>query len=75
MPINKKRVSAAILEQVITYLIVLFAFVAIALFFSSFNPAVNPANLAILLMLIVVILCILAQTVLMIRIYAKRLKS
>ncbi|MCB9361954.1 hypothetical protein H6504_00830 [Candidatus Woesearchaeota archaeon] len=66
----KRRVESLVLEQVIIYLLIIFAFASIALLGSAaVNPAINFANLAIIEMLIIIIMAVLAQTIIMIRIY------
>ncbi len=67
--IFKKRVESYLLEQVIIYFMIIFGFAAISFYVTSIGKDVNFMNLAIIEMMFIIILALLAQTVLMIRIY------
>jgi hypothetical protein len=68
-----KRVQSHILEKVIGILMVLFAIAAVWIFFSAIGPNLLDGQLAIIEILLIVILAILAQTVILIRIYEQNL--
>lgn len=69
--INKKRVKSHVLEKVIGVLMVLFGAAAIYIFINAkFGPGVvNPENVAIIEILLILVLAILSQTLVLIKIY------
>jgi hypothetical protein len=66
----KKRVKSHILEKVISFIMMLFGIAAIWIFASA-SGSMNPTDLAIIEILLIIVLAILAQTVILIRIYEK----
>lgn len=58
-----------ILEQIIVYLMVIFGLFSIFLYWQSLRTDANFSNVAIFEILFIVILAILAQTIIMIRIW------
>ena len=70
---NKQRVQSHILERVIGTLMVLFGIAAVWIFFKALGDNLVTSELAIIEILLIVVLAILAQTVIMIRIYEQHL--
>jgi hypothetical protein len=64
-----KKVESHVLEKIITILMVIFGFVAVFIFASAFRSGMDKAELAIIEILLIIVLGILAQTVILIRIY------
>jgi hypothetical protein len=71
--IKAKRVQTHILEKVIGSLMVVFGIAAVWIFFSAIGQELVDGQMAIIEILLIVILAILAQTVIMIRIYEQNL--
>ncbi len=69
----KTRVQTHILEKVIGTLMVVFGIAAVWIFFSALGQDLLDGQLAIIEILLIVILAILAQTVILIRIYEQNL--
>ena len=70
----KGRVQTHILEKVIGTLMVIFGIAAVWIFFSALGQNLLDGQLAIIEILLIVILAILAQTVILIRIYEQNLE-
>ena len=71
---NRKRVETHILERVIGILMVVFGVAAVWIFFSALGQGLVSSDLAIIEILLIVVLAVLAQTVIMIRIYEQKLQ-
>lgn len=71
----KGRVQTHILEKVIGTLMVIFGIAAVWIFFSALGQDLLDGQLAIIEILLIVILAILAQTVILIRIYEQNLDT
>ena len=69
-----KRVQTHILEKVVGTLMVLFGIAAVYIFFSAMQQHLVTSEIAIIEILLIVVLAILAQTVILIRIYELNLK-
>ena len=69
-----KRIQTHILEKVIGTLMVIFGIAAVWIFFSALGENMVDGNMAIIEILVIVILAILAQTVILIRIYEQNLE-
>jgi hypothetical protein len=67
----KKRVKSHILEKVISFIMMLFGIAAIWIFAVAAKGGINSVDLAIIEILLIIVLAILAQTVILIRIYEK----
>lgn len=67
----KKRVQPHILEKTIGTLMILLGAVALYLFFTTLRTAELATEVAIIQILIIIVLAILAQTIVLIRIYEK----
>jgi small-conductance mechanosensitive channel len=65
----KNRVKSHVLEKVIGVLMGLFGFAALAIFFMSLHEEQLRAETAMMEILLIIVLAILAQTVVLIRIY------
>ena len=63
------RVKSHILEKVISVIMIIFGLAAVWIFASSFSKDMAAGELAIIEMLLIIVLGILAQTVILIRIY------
>ncbi len=68
-----KRIQTHILEKVIGTLMVIFGIAAVWIFFSALGQDLVNGQMAIIEILLIVILAILAQTVIMIRVYEQNL--
>ncbi len=68
-----KRVQTHVLERVVGILMVLFGIAAVWIFFSALGQGLVSSELAIIEILLIVVLAILAQTVILIRIYEQNL--
>lgn len=68
-----KRIQTHVLEKVIGTLMVIFGIAAVWIFFSAIGQDMLDGQMAIIEILLIVILAILAQTVIMIRIYEQNL--
>ncbi len=66
-----KRMHPHVLEKIISTIMVIFGIAAIWIFASSYSRGVNRGELAIIEILLIIVLGILAQTVVLIRIYEK----
>jgi hypothetical protein len=66
------RIKSHILEKVISVIMILFGIAAVWIFASSYNSGIDPGQLAIIEILLIIVLGILAQTVILIRIYDRR---
>ncbi|MCB9362298.1 hypothetical protein H6504_02585 [Candidatus Woesearchaeota archaeon] len=67
------RVKSHVLEKIISAMMIVFGISAIVIFGVNFgSPNVNPGELAIIEILLIIVLAILAQTVILIRIYDKQ---
>ena len=64
-----KRVKSHVLEWIIGVLMVLFGIAAVWLFFGALGHGPITGDIAIILILLIIVLAILAQTVILIRIY------
>ena len=69
-----KRIQTHILEKVIGTLMVIFGIAAVWIFFSAIGQNLVDGQMAIIEILLIVILAILAQTVILIRIYEQNLE-
>ncbi len=69
-----KRVKSHVLEKIIGVLMVIFGVAAVWIFFSALGNGIVSSDLAIIEILLIVVLAILAQTVILIRIYEQNLK-
>jgi hypothetical protein len=68
--IMAKRIESHVLERIITGLMIVFGAVAIFIFVTAFkNPDIAASEIAIIEILLIIVLGILAQTVILIRIY------
>lgn len=67
-----KRIQTHVLEKVIGTLMVIFGIAAVWIFFSAIGNTLD-GQLAIIEILLIVILAILAQTVILIRIYEQNI--
>lgn len=70
---NKKRVKSHVLEKVIGSLMVIFGVAAVWIFFTAVRQDLLSSDLAIIEILLIVVLAILAQTVILIRVYEQGL--
>ena len=68
------RVHSHILERVISVLMMLFGLAAVAIFAMGWSQGYSPGELAIIEILLIIVLSILAQTVILIRIYERQEK-
>ena len=68
-----KRIQTHILEKVIGTLMVIFGIAAVWIFFTAVGQKLLDGQMAIIEILLIVILAILAQTVILIRIYEQNL--
>ncbi|MBW2982668.1 hypothetical protein KY327_00015 [Candidatus Woesearchaeota archaeon] len=68
-----KRIQTHILEKVIGTLMVIFGIAAVWIFFSALGQDLVNGQMAIIEILLIIILAILAQTVIMIRVYEQNL--
>lgn len=68
-----KRIQTHVLEKVIGVLMIIFGIVAVWIFFSAVGQDLLDGQMAIIEILFIIILAILAQTVIMIRIYEQNL--
>ena len=66
----KKRIKSHVLEKVISFIMMLFGIAAIWIFASN-SSNMGTTDLAIIEILLIIVLAILAQTVILIRIYEK----
>ena len=69
-----KRVQSHMLERVVGILMLLFGIAAVWIFFSALGEELISSELAIIEILLIVVLAILAQTVILIRIYEQNLQ-
>lgn len=69
-----KRVKTHVLEKVVGTLMVLFGISAVYIFFSAWSSELVTVDLAVIEILLIIVLAILAQTVILIRIYEMNLK-
>jgi len=69
-----KRVQTHVLEWVIGVLMLLFGIAAVWIFFSALGEDLVDSTVAIIEILLIVVLAILAQTVILIRIYELNMK-
>ncbi|MBD3209218.1 hypothetical protein GF367_02255 [Candidatus Woesearchaeota archaeon] len=69
-----KRIQTHILEKVIGTLMVIFGIAAVWIFFSAIDQNLLDGQMAMIEILLIVILAILAQTVILIRIYEQNLE-
>jgi ABC-type uncharacterized transport system involved in gliding motility auxiliary subunit len=67
------RIQTHLLEKIISVLMIIFGLAAIAIFFSAIRQDLLDGQMAIIEILLIVILAILAQTVILIRIYEQNL--
>lgn len=72
---NRKRVKSHVLEKVIGVLMVIFGIAAVWIFFSSMGQGWVSAEIANILISLIIVLAILAQTVILIRIYEMNLNK
>lgn len=71
MVVTKTRIQSHILEKVIGVLMILFGVASIWIFASA-KDLFSKTDLAIIEILLIIVLAILAQTVILIRIYEKK---
>ena len=69
-----KRIQTHVLEKIIGTLMVIFGIAAVWIFFSAVGQDLLDGQMAIIEILLIVILAILAQTVILIRIYEQNLE-
>jgi hypothetical protein len=70
-----KRIQSHVLEKIVGVLMAIFGIAAVVIFFTGIkNASSNAADLAIIEILLIVVLAILAQTVILIRIYEQNLE-
>lgn len=69
-----KRIQTHILEKVIGILMAIFGVAAVWIFFSAMGNEVYSEQMAVIEILLIVILAVLAQTVIMIRVYEQNLE-
>jgi hypothetical protein len=71
--VNKiaKRIQSHVLEKTIGALMILFGGAALSIFFTTLSHAELAQDVAIIQILLIVVLAILAQTIVLIRIYEK----
>ena len=69
-----KRVQTHVLEWVIGILMILFGIAAVWIFFSALGQSLVSSEIAMIEILLIIVLAILAQTVILIRIYEMNLK-
>lgn len=67
------RVKSHILEKVIGTLMAVFGISALFIFFSTLKQNLVPTDIAIIEILLIIVLAILAQTIVLIRIYEQNL--
>jgi hypothetical protein len=67
--IIKTRIKSHVLEKVIMALMAIFGIAAIAIFYNSFRMEYLGNQIAMIELLLIIVLAILAQTVVLIRIY------
>ncbi len=68
------RIKSHILEKVIGTLMALFGIAALFIFFSSLSSQRSTTELAMIEILLIIVLAILAQTIVLIRIYEQNLE-
>lgn len=68
------RVKSHILEKVIGVLMAVFGIAAIFIFFSTLRQNIVSTDLAMIEILLIIVLAILAQTIVLIRIYEQNLE-
>lgn len=66
------RVHSHVLEKVISVVMFLFGLGAVWIFATAWTKGMDPGELAIIEILLIIVLAILAQTVILIRIYDKK---
>ena len=66
-----KRIQSHVLEKTIVTLMVIFGLAALYIFFATLSQDVLTETLAIIEILLIIVLAILAQTIVLIRIYEK----
>ncbi|MGM5488134.1 MAG: hypothetical protein ACQESG_04255 [Nanobdellota archaeon] len=66
------RVHSHVLEKVISLVMFLFGLGAVWIFAAAWTKGIDAAELAIIEILLIIVLAILAQTVILIRIYEKK---
>ena len=66
-----KKVSSHVFERIITVIMLVFGVAAIWIFASASRSGLERGELAIIMILLIVVLAILAQTVILVRIYEK----
>ena len=66
------RIHSHTLEKVISTVMVLFGFAAVGIFAYFYPKGMNPGELAIIEILLIIVLAILAQTIILVRIYEQR---
>lgn len=69
-----KRVQTHVLEWVIGVLMILFGIAAVWIFFSALGQQLVSSEIAMIEILLIIVLAILAQTVILIRIYEMNMK-
>jgi hypothetical protein len=67
--IAKTRIKSHVLEKIIGALMAIFGIAAIVIFFMSVQVGYLPQDIAMIELLLIIVLAILAQTVVLIRIY------
>lgn len=74
--VTKKRVQSHVLEKVIAGLMFIFGALAVYIFLSvkfAENVVISPEGLAIIEILIILVLSVLAQTMVLVRVYEQTL--